>query len=248
MAVASRRVSYILPSPTETPPLLQLPPLGQSRQGQTNPSLLTKETTPTANGLGLQSKNPFLAPNANGTDGSSTPTGSQSQHPRHCLGVTSLVLDTSTILQNSQAPGGILYSGGRDGLVASWELNVPHKKRRGGRYDLGPGRGAKVKWERIGDGAELWDEEDEAEFGEDAEGNSSDEDSQGWVGLEHDGAERRRRREVPYEDRWEVDKESLTRTKVSLRRLGWLPVNANNHSPLRHSGNLPRHTQTGSTR
>lgn len=132
--------------------------------------------------------------------------------------MTSLVLDTSTILQNSQSPGGILYSGGRDGLVASWELNVPHKKRRGGRYDLGPGRGTKVKWERIGDGAELWDEEDEAEFGEDGDGNSSDEDSQGWVGLDRDG-ESRRKGEVPYEDRWEVDKELLAQTKVSWNHL-----------------------------
>lgn len=213
MVVASRRVSYILPSPNETPPLLLLPPLGHSRQGQTSPSLIRKE----ANGLGALSKNPFVS-NTTNPDGTSTPTSTgnrdQPQHPRHCLGVTSLVLDTSTILQNSQSPGGILYSGGRDGLVASWELNVPHKKRKGGRYESGHGRGSKVRWERIGDGAELWDEEDEAEFGEDEDGNSSEDDSQGWVGLEHDGAEKRRRKEVPYEDRWEVDKELLARTKA----------------------------------
>lgn len=232
MVVASRRVSYILPSPQEAPPLLQLPPLGHSRQGQTIPTLQPKGSGSTPNGTGLQSKNPFLASTPSlgqgengagpGAEGSSTPTSTITgpQHPRHCLGVTSLVLDTSTILQNSQAPGGILYSGGRDGLVASSELNVPHKKRRGGRYELGPGRGAKVKWERIGDGAELWDEEDEAEFGEDADGNSSDEDSQGWVGLERDGEQRRSKHEVPYEDRWEVDKEQLARSKVS-RSLAW---------------------------
>lgn len=213
MAIASRRVSYILPSPQETPPLLALPPLGHSRQGRTTPSLLPKDGP---NGVSLQSKNPFLTSTPTENGGNSTPRSvdPSSQHPRHCLGVTSLVLDTSTILQNSQSPGGILYSGGRDGLVASWELNVPHKKRRGGRYDPGPGRGAKVKWERIGDGAELWDEEDEAEFGEDGEGNSSDEDNSGWVGLDREG-ESRRKGEVPYEDRWEVDKELLDQTKVS---------------------------------
>lgn len=206
MVIASRRISYILPSPVETPPLLQLPPLGQSRQGQTVPTLVPK-----SDANGLKSKNPFLS--------SPTPPESteqqQQKHPRHCLGVTSLVLDTSTVLQNHQSPGGILYSGGRDGLVASWELNVPHKKRRGKRYELPPGRAAKVRWERIGDGAELWDEEDEAEFGEDIDGNSSDEDSQGWVGV--DGEESRRRKgEVAYEDRWEVDQEILQQKKVHL--------------------------------
>lgn len=220
MAMASRRVSYILPSPQETPPLLALPPLGHSRQGRTTPSLLPKDGA--NGGVNLQSKNPFLSTTAPTENGTSTPRSTSdpsNQHPRHCLGVTSLVLDTSTILQNSQSPGGILYSGGRDGLVASWELNVPHKKRRGGRYDPGgPGRGTKVKWERIGDGAELWDEEDEAEFGDDGEGNSSDEDSQGWVGLDRDG-ESRRKGEVPYEDRWEVDKELLAQTKVSQMNL-----------------------------
>jgi WD repeat-containing protein 48 len=209
MVIASRRVSYILPSPTEPPPLLQLPPLGQSRQGQTVPTLIPKsEGNTPANGL--KSKNPFLSapspPVAPPTD----------QHPRHCLGVTSLVLDTSTVLQNNQSPGGILYSGGRDGLVASWELNVPHKKRRGRRYELPPGRGSKVRWERIGDGAELWDEEDEAEFGEDVDdSNSSEEDSQGWVGIDGDDT-RRRKGEVPYEDRWEVDQELLQSQKVGI--------------------------------
>jgi WD repeat-containing protein 48 len=197
MVVASRRVSYILPSPTEAPPLLQLPPLGQSRQGQTNPTLIPKSDAPNGTGVTLKSKNPFL----------STPT----------TAITSLVLDTSTVLENHQSPGGILYSGGRDGLVASWELNVPHRKRRGRRYELPPGRAAKVRWERIGDGAELWDEEDEAEFGEDVDGNSSDEDSQGWVGV--DGEDTRKRKgEVAYEDRWEVDQDLLQQQKVSPLR------------------------------
>ena len=218
MVVASRRVSYILPSPTETPPLLQLPPLGQSRQGQTVPTLLPKTdsnaTTPNGS-VTLKSKNPFLStPTPPPT---STSTTSEPKHPRHCLGVTSLVLDTSTVLENHQSPGGILYSGGRDGLVASWELNVPHRKRRGRRYELPPGRAAKVRWERIGDGAELWDEEDEAEFGEDVDGNSSDEEGQGWAGIDGDES-RRRKTEVAYEDRWEVDPELLEQQKVSFGR------------------------------
>jgi len=235
MVVASRRVSYILPSPTEAPPLLQLPPLGQSRQGQTVPTLIPKSDVPNGNGLALKSKNPFLS---TPTTPVSTPAGPQ--HPRHCLGVSSLVLDTSTVLENHQSPGGILYSGGRDGLVASWELNVPHRKRRGRRYELPPGRAAKVRWERIGDGAELWDEEDEAEFGEDVDGNSSDEDSQGWVGI--DGEESRKRKtEVAYEDRWEVDPELMQQQKVGL----FFERHQLTYSQRRHLGNQLRLIPTG---
>lgn len=57
------------------------------------------------------------------------------RHPEHTLGITALAIDTSTIIDNSSSPsrkktpGGILYSGGRDGLVASWELGLPFKKR-----------------------------------------------------------------------------------------------------------------------
>jgi WD repeat-containing protein 48 len=132
-----------------------------------------------------------------------------------------------------------LYSGGRDGLVASWELNVPHRKRRGRRYELPPGRAAKVRWERIGDGAELWDEEDEAEFGEDVDGNSSDEDSQGWVGV--DGEETRKRKtEVAYEDRWEVDQELLEQQKVGPKS----SLELTSSLSLR-SGSLLKPIQTG---
>jgi hypothetical protein len=57
------------------------------------------------------------------------------RHPEHTLGITALALDTSTIIDNAgsssarKTPGGILYSGGRDGLVASWELGLPFKQR-----------------------------------------------------------------------------------------------------------------------
>ncbi|ORY31816.1 hypothetical protein BCR39DRAFT_587333 [Naematelia encephala] len=219
MVAVSRRVSYILPSPTEPPPLLSLPPLGERRRGTTAPHLIPKTDTI---GSPFQSKNPFFS-------STSLAAAQQKQdeesHPRHCLGITSLALDTSTLLADSSSPGGILYTGGRDGLVASWELNVPHKRKRGGRYEVQPGRngttGAKVKWERIGDGAELWDDEDDDEdgsggFDEDDDGYSTEEEiSEGWVGIDADrvgeGIRRRRaaRGEVPYEDRWEVDKETL---------------------------------------
>ncbi|EIW67604.1 hypothetical protein TREMEDRAFT_64196 [Tremella mesenterica DSM 1558] len=195
MAVTARRVSYILPSPSEPPPLLSLPPIGEPRKGRTAPLLRPKDassaTTPT-----FQSRNPFLTP-------------SQSSHPRHCLGVTALALDTSTLLANHTSPQGILYTGGRDGLVASWELGIHHKRRKGGRYDLPPG-GNRVKWEKIGDSAELWvgdAEEDEFEDSEE-EASSEDEELEGWVGVNGKKA-----REVPYEERWEVDRDHLAANK-----------------------------------
>ncbi|KAK8858907.1 hypothetical protein IAR55_003138 [Kwoniella newhampshirensis] len=215
MVATSRRVSYILPSPDQPPPLLSLPPLGQHRQGHPSPFLIPKsETTPSYSnsngtpspGLTLGSRNPFLTstspPPANGGGKQAGP-----QHPRHCLGINSLALDTSTVLSDSSSPGGILYSGGRDGLVASWELGVPHRRRRGGRYEGLPGRADRVKWERIGDGAEFFDDDDLDDLDED-EGISSEEDMEGWVGVGDS-----KQGEVPYEDRWEVDKEELAKGK-----------------------------------
>jgi WD repeat-containing protein 48 len=216
MAPISRRVSYILPAPTEEPPLLALPPLGQRRRGNTSPNLIYKASTGN-----FGSRNPFAD------------EPSPATHPRHCLGVTSLALDTSTLLANTSSPGGILYTGGRDGLVASWELGIPHKRRRGGRYEVLPGRGGhKVKWERIGDGAEIYsDDEEDMEEREDSEdmdedeGYSSEEEvGEGWEGVNGDrmveGMRKRRagRGEVPYEDRWEVDREELAQTKVRYHR------------------------------
>ncbi|GJN91586.1 hypothetical protein Rhopal_004609-T1 [Rhodotorula paludigena] len=59
-------------------------------------------------------------------------------HPRHRLAVQAVALDMSTALSlghdaldaQGATPGGILYTGGRDGLLCSWELNLPTKKRR----------------------------------------------------------------------------------------------------------------------
>jgi WD repeat-containing protein 48 len=219
MAATSRRVSYILPMPNDPPPLLSLPPIEQVRRGHTSPFFLPKSDP------SFQSKNPFLNP--------SPPPSAKPPHPRHCLGISSLALDTSTLLSNTDSPGGILYSGGRDGLVASWELNVPHKKRRGRRYE-DTGRSLPVKWERIGDGAEFFDDEDEESDEDDV--SSSDEDmGEGWVGV-GEGA----KREVPYEDRWEVDHEELHKRQVSP----YIIFIANPSLP-RRSANPPKPTPIG---
>lgn len=83
---------------------------------------------------------------------------------------------------------------------------MPHKRRRGGRYEILPGRGSRVKWEKIGDGAELDDEDDE--FGEEDSGERESSDD------EDEGVNGKSRGEVPYEDRWEVDTEALAKNKV----------------------------------
>ena len=221
MAAISRRVSYILPSPSDPPPLLSLPTLGERRHGHTSPNLVLKEAHAQSNGSPFLSRNPFAL--------SPPPQPRQPSHPRHCLGISSLALDTSTLLANTSSPGGILYTGGRDGLVASWELGVPHKRRRGAKYDCLPERGGRAKWERIGDGAEMWadDEEEDEEDGDEDEGYSSSEElgREAWAGVNGervaDGMRRRKagRGEVPYEDKWEIDRDELTRRKVSLPSL-----------------------------
>ncbi|WVQ84243.1 hypothetical protein IAT38_006395 [Cryptococcus sp. DSM 104549] len=202
----SRRVSYILPAPSHTdpPPLLSLPPLGQDVRGHVSPFLIPKPAQPpSSTGTILGSRNPFLS--ASQTLDLTPEADAESPHPRHCLGVNALALDTSTVLAGADAPGGILYTGGRDGLVASWDLGVPHRARSGVRYgsrEAGGARSRPVRWERIGDGAEFFDNDDD----EDEDGSASASEEEGWVKLA-------RQKEVGYEDRWEVDREAVARAK-----------------------------------
>jgi WD repeat-containing protein 48 len=47
----------------------------------------------------------------------------------HCLGVNSLAIDTSHCKSTGDtAEGGVLYSAGRDGIVASWDLHLNFRK------------------------------------------------------------------------------------------------------------------------
>ncbi|KAJ3840110.1 hypothetical protein EV361DRAFT_944237 [Lentinula raphanica] len=102
---AKRRISYVIPPPTEPIPRLQLPSFGASRSGSAGPLLIPAHVN-----------SPDDYPK-------------WSRHPRHRLGVNALALDYSTQLVGRSAPEGILYSGGRDGLVLSWDLQLPMKKR-----------------------------------------------------------------------------------------------------------------------
>lgn len=109
-----RRVSFVIPPPSSPPPLLALPPFGISRRGHTTP--LFDFTGQTAE----RSRRKYVH--------------EQEAHPRHRLAVQALAIDLSTSLSHDgvqdTTPDGILYTGGRDGLLCSWELGLPTKKRR----------------------------------------------------------------------------------------------------------------------
>lgn len=181
MAPARRRVSYIIPPPTEPVPRLQLPPHGASKNGSSGPLLIP-----------LRSQHEHQWPK-------------WAQHPRHRLGVSCLALDTATQLVGRNTPEGILYSGGRDGLVVSWDLNIPMRSRTQRYGILEDGMRRSVgQWEIMTGWADEVDEDEN----EDAEELRSDGDVLGDV---QDSSGRRRRRRprledgIPYEEQWETD-------------------------------------------
>ncbi|KAI0067430.1 WD40 repeat-like protein [Artomyces pyxidatus] len=188
-----RRVSYVIPRPTDPVPRLQLPPHSYDRPSSTNPLLL-----------------PFPGSD----DGAASPPPKWNRHPRHRLGVASLALDTSTQLAGKRGPEGILYTGGRDGLVISWDLGISMKARTrkyGASNSGGPGR-----WEFLtGWGDDVIDEDVEEE-----DELRSDGDILGEV----KGSGRRRRRSVagdgtiPFEQQWEADLDAFTPGKSSSFR------------------------------
>lgn len=105
------------------------------------------------------------------------------RHPEHTLGITALALDTSTIIDNSispsrkKTPAGILYSGGRDGLVASWELALPFKKRETEDGSLSGRKGRRKRY--LPRWAEDTYADDDLLDEDDDEDSSSDEETAG---------------------------------------------------------------------
>ena len=185
-------MSYVVTPPSESVPRLQLPPHGIPRNGAVGPLLVPyPDSSP--------------RPSSGGNKGFS--------HPRHRLGVASLALDSSTSLVGHSHPEGILYTGGRDGLVISWDLGIP-TKRRPHRYGIpegSNGRGAR-RWEIMTNWADdIIEEED------DGEELPSDGDVLGEV----TGRSRRRpngvQDTIPEEEQWEVDEDALEARKVLLR-------------------------------
>ncbi|KAF8639324.1 hypothetical protein AX17_001572 [Amanita inopinata Kibby_2008] len=183
MIQSRRRVSYVIPPPTGSVPHLQLPAHGATRLGSVAPLLLRFE---------------------NGGEDRETVNRDRLRHPRHRLGVASLALDTCTVLSGHDSPEGILYSGGRDGLVMSWELGIRLKKK----ILEQDGRAAKVargRWEVMTGWADDADDEDQA----DDDRVTGDGDVIGDVPMS--AGNRRRKRIikdlnlVPYERQWEPD-------------------------------------------
>ncbi|EJD38181.1 hypothetical protein AURDEDRAFT_187845 [Auricularia subglabra TFB-10046 SS5] len=140
-AGAARRVSYVVPPPAEPVQHLLLPPLSAPRNGRSSPLIVP--ATPAA-----WTPSPFAG------------LGPSQQHPRHRLGVASLALDASTQLQGRAAPEGILYTGGRDGLILSWDLGMRMRKRKPGPED-GRGPGKPKPWEAITGWDDDFDDDDD---------------------------------------------------------------------------------------
>lgn len=141
-----RRISYLIPPPPEDqpPPLLALPApneVQQAKKGNPNPLIILASEVDARSGIPHDGKAFAGSPasvRSNGA-GATARRGSRQQgnpmqrHPEHTLGISALALDTSTIIDStgndSKKPAGILYTGGRDALVASWELSLPLKRR-----------------------------------------------------------------------------------------------------------------------
>ncbi len=212
----SRRISYVLSPPTSPVPYLGLPPLETPRHGHPQPLLRPREIS---DGDAAHRSAPVLSRTLSLTE----PGAQTSSHPRHCLGVAAIALDTTTQLHGKSTPEGILYTGGRDGLVAGWELGIKLKRRSKAKWSSRSSRSKRVDWERLEDGA-AWDEND----GYDSEGTQDESDGEGSRPSSDEGEEvvdlmsgderwskvekpyrQKRRGAIRFEDSWEVDKVAL---------------------------------------
>ncbi|KAF7731707.1 hypothetical protein EC973_008879 [Apophysomyces ossiformis] len=56
----------------------------------------------------------------------------RNEEQAHCLGVNSLALDPTAVVETSEnaAVGGVLYSAGRDGVVAGWDIHMKFKREQ----------------------------------------------------------------------------------------------------------------------
>ena len=215
MATAKRRVSYILPSPVDHVPRLQLPPHGISRLGATGPLLMQYRDQ---KGKVRREEKPTT--------------------PRHRLGVASLALDTSTLLEGKHSPEGILYSGGRDGLLMSWDLSMPMKRRKA--VDSAPSRSRQRSWELMTG----WDDDVDEEADDADDRLVSDGDVLGDVTASL--KKRRRADQLPHEREWETDLASFQLGTV--RRVSGHPYRTVLISMIyrKHSSDSARkRTQTG---
>ncbi|KAL7410603.1 hypothetical protein BDY24DRAFT_417926 [Mrakia frigida] len=211
----ARRVSYVIPSPLSPPPYLSLPSPTHARNGSPHPILLKSSHQPpsaptTPQPTPTPINNPFFnSTNPSSSSSSIRPAPPPASHPQHSLGIPALALDCSTQLAGNSGPQGILYTGGRDGLVAGWELGVNMKRRGKGRrygYEDG-GRRGWVRWNELGGGD---DDDDEEDYDQEEEDERDREEEEYERGAGAGAAEETKR--IPYEERWEVDLEQEGRT------------------------------------
>lgn len=207
----ARRISYVIPPPTQPIPRLALPRPGADRHGLAKPLLIPENapdgssavnldnwdsledvielSTPPTSTLDISQANPKSTSTTTGAAGTITSLG---QHPKHRLGVTSFALDTSTMLSGKTKPEGILYSGGRDGVVIAHELGASLKQRlKPYGSEKVPGR----SWESITGWMDNYDYDQD--FGTDADGHAFSTAS------------------IPFEDSWELELSSGEPTVVS---------------------------------
>ena len=180
MAQARRRVSYVIAPPQDplAVPRLTLPSNGTSRLGAVGP-LLT----------------PVTADN-NVPDPVHL---SRSRRPCHRLGVASLALDTSTQLVGRSCPEGILYTGGRDGLIISWDLGIPTQQRAQPKKPSD--RKSAGKWEFMTG----WADDVTGENQDSRLITGGDGDILGDVEWPRKHWSGPRFGEIPYEQQWEMD-------------------------------------------
>ena len=212
-------MSYILPPPTEPVPRLQLPPHGAAARRGVPAPLLVPVSAPSHSHS--HSHSPHSA---------ESPKHSSSQahaHPRHRLGVACLALDASTQLAGKAAPEGILYSGGRDGLVVAWDLGFPLKPRTR-RYGLPVPSSVNsspylahegtsyARWELMtGWADDVVDESEEEDVRDgdvlgDVRAVNERERERERTGRGEEGEEG----DIPYEQKWETDLEAYQPGKV----------------------------------
>ena len=155
----TKRVSYVLPPCRSPPSTFGLPPLGADRGCNTGPLLIPPSRSHNNNRNAASSSSSLVSASTASSSSRSTQSNAPlSTHPQHSLAVSSLAIDTTTCLAGSDeadsddddeenpdlhhdgqgihaarsrepVPPGILYTGGRDGLVGAWELGLPMRKR-----------------------------------------------------------------------------------------------------------------------
>ncbi|KAH8824754.1 hypothetical protein DL96DRAFT_1614982 [Flagelloscypha sp. PMI_526] len=188
-----RRISYAFPPPpTISTSTLVLPSLGVNKLGQSAPTLTPVSPKPPSGSRTSSSK-------------------SSKDAPKHRLGVTALALDPTTVLQDRSSPRGILYSGGRDGLIVSTDLGLSMREKltRSG-LNSRELRRHKEKWELITG----WANDDEAsdEEEEDPEHESTSGDILGEVARKRRGSQAT---SIAQATEWQLneDGEALLRSK-----------------------------------